>query len=535
MNILCFAPFSAAWDLHGYIEMGILQSLREKRANIIYIFCDIQSEYCYLFLHGKANCSYCKQRSAVFAADKNMPYIWLSRFAHADDHAAATAFVESLPPEEYPSADYNGKAIGRWVLSTFISFLRENSFDSHNPVHVNVYKGMLVFALETALALERLLRQGRFDRVIMFNGRFLPFSILLDMAESQKIPCYLHERGSRPNTLCVVRHDPSSRLHPMTITPPESLLALPLTPAQLEKTQALMLQAETGDMPNWDRFSPTVQYHDLRAHLGIEKNKRIWAFFVSSDDEMASFRGYEYPDFPTQLDGLMRIIQITSRFSDVHLVIRMHPNSGAKGTKRVPWADKLTAFLRQRNYHQVTVIAADDQVNSYQIMWLAEFGMVSCSSCAAEMLHRGKPSMAFYKSITPNEGIFLADSNAAMENILHRFHEKDISRDELKECFRKSLRYKHFKFFQSNIPFEVLTQTSPHTVRALFRRVEEIKNIRYPALNKLSEQILNGDEITFDYFENEAQHSSLDSESAWLDTYMERWFTPQNQDAALPH
>ena len=95
----------------------------------------------------------------------------------------------------------------------------------------------------------------------------------------------------------------------------------------------------------------------------------------------------------------------------------------------------------------------------------------------------------------------------------------------MKECFRKSLRYKYFGFFLSNIPFEVLTQTSPHTVRALFRRVEEIKNIRYPALNKLSDQILSGNEITFDYFENDEQHSCLDSESRWIDTYMDRWFT----------
>ena len=240
---------------------------------------------------------------------------------------------------------------------------------------------------------------------------------------------------------------------------------------------------------------------------------------------MAAFRGYEYPDFPTQLDGLIRIIQIIADFSDVHLVIRMHPNSGAKGTKRVPWADKLTSFLRQRNHHYVTVIAADDQVNTYQLMRLAEFGLVACSSCAAEILHRGKPSMAFHKLITKNEGIFIADSNAAMKRILYRFHEKDISRSEMKECFRKSLRHKYFRFFLSNIPFEVLTQTSPHTVRALFRRVEEIKNIRYPALNKLSDQILSGNEITFDYFENDEQHSCLDSESRWIDTYMDRWFT----------
>lgn len=526
MNILCFAPFSAAWDLHGYIEMGILQSLREKKANIIYVFCDIKSEYCYLYLHEKANCAYCQQRSAVFAADKNMPYIWLSRFAQADDHAVATDFVESLSPEEYPYADYEGKAIGRWVLSTFISFLRENPFNCHKATHVSVYKGMLVFALETALALERLLQQGRYDRVLMFNGRFLPFSILLDMAEARKIPCYLHERGSLPNTLRVVRHDPSSKLHPMTIIPPETLLAVPLTPDQLEKTQSIMLRAETGDTGlNWDRHSPTTKYDDLRAHLNIEKDKRVWAFFVSSDDEMAAFRGYEYPDFPTQLDGLIRIIQIIADFPDVHLVIRMHPNSGAKGTKRVPWADKLTSFLRQRNHHYVTVIAADDQVNTYQLMRLAEFGLVACSSCAAEILHRGKPSMAFHKLITKNEGIFIADSNAAMKRILYRFHEKDISRSEMKECFRKSLRYKYFGFFLSNIPFEVLTQTSPHTVRALFRRVEEIKNIRYPALNKLSDQILSGNEITFDYFKNDEQHSCLDSESTWIDTYMDRWFT----------
>ncbi len=35
-----------------------------------------------------------------------MPYIWLSRFAQADDHAVATDFVESLSPEEYLYAVY---------------------------------------------------------------------------------------------------------------------------------------------------------------------------------------------------------------------------------------------------------------------------------------------------------------------------------------------------------------------------------------------------------------------------------------------
>lgn len=157
-----------------------------------------------------------------------------------------------------------------------------------------------------------------------------------------------------------------------------------------------------------------------------------------------------------------------AEFSDVHLVIRMHPNSGAKGTKRVPIVDKLTSFLRRRNHANVTTIAADDAVNTYQLMKLAEVGLVACSTCAAEMLHRGKPSMAFHKYITKNQGIFVADSKAAMKDILHRFHEKDISRKELKECFRRSLRYRYVKLFRSNIPFEMIKQTSPHMVRALF-------------------------------------------------------------------
>lgn len=525
MNILCFAPFSAAWDLHGYIEMCILQSLREKNCNIIYVFCDISSDYCYLYLHGKANCAYCQQSSAAFAAEKNMPYIWLSRFAHEDDHATAKAFVESLSPEEYPHASYAGKDLGRWVFSTFISFLRENTFDWHNETHVRVYGSLLVSALETTLALERLLLQGRYDRVLMFNGRFLPGCILLDMAESKGITCYLHERGSRPDFMRVVRHDPSSQLHPMDIRPPEKLLMLPLTPEQLEKTQSIMLQAEKGSAGlNWDRFSPQIEHADLRTSLGIEPDKRVWAFFVSSDDEMAAFKGYEYSDFPTQLDGLMTIIQIVAKFSDVHLVIRMHPNSGAKGTKRVPLVDKLTSFLRHRNHANVTTIAADDAVNTYQLMKLAEVGLVACSTCAAEMLHRGKPSMAFHKYITKNQGIFVADSKTAMKNILHRFHEKDISREELKECFRRSLRYRYARLFRSNIPFEMIKQTSPHTVRALFRRVEDIKNARCPVLNKLSDQILQDEEISFDYVDKSMQLSDQDAENVWIDAYMDQYF-----------
>lgn len=118
----------------------------------------------------------------------------------------------------------------------------------------------------------------------------------------------------------------------------------------------------------------------------------------------------------------------------------------------------------------------------------------------------------------------MADSKAAMKDILHRFHEKDISRKELKECFRRSLRYRYVKLFRSNIPFEMIKQTSPHMVRALFRRVEDIKNARCPALNKLSDQILQDEEIAFDYVDKSMQLPDQDAENIWIDAYMDQYF-----------
>ncbi len=525
MNILCFGPFSAAWDLHGYVEMGILQALKEKKANIINVFCDIKSEYCYLFLYGEAECTFCKQRALAFATEKNLPFIWLSRFARPEDHALAVQFIDSLAPKAYPHTEYEGKKIGEWVISTFISYVREKSFDWHKPEQVKIFRGMLVYALEVALALERLLDQGRYDRVLMFNGRFLPFSILLALAESRGIPCYLHERGAQPDTYKVLRHNPAQKLHPMTIDIPAEILRQPLSPEQLEKTQALMLARESGKTAtNWDRYAPATVHEDLRSQLGIGKDKRVWAFFATSDDEMAAYADYMYQDFPTQLDGLIPIIQIVSGYPDVHLVIRIHPHTGSKGEKRVPWSDRLTAFLRKRNYPNVTVIGADDEVNTYELMRLAEVGLVSESTCAIEMVHRGKPAMAFTKGIDPREGIFVATDKESMKNILERLHKGEISRAEIKECFRKSLRYRYFRLFRQDIPFEILKQTSPHTVIPLFKRVEEIKNSRFPNLDKLSGQILRNEEISFDYGKNVEQEASLSAEDAWLDAYVEEHF-----------
>ena len=71
----------------------------------------------------------------------------------------------------------------------------------------------------------------------------------------------------------------------------------------------------------------------------------------------------------------------------------------------------------------------------------------------------------------------------------------------------------------------MIKQTSPHTVRALFRRVEDIKNARCPALNKLSDQILQDEEIAFDYVDKSMQLPDQDAENVWIDAYMDQYFT----------
>ena len=146
----------------------------------------------------------------------------------------------------------------------------------------------------------------------------------------------------------------------------------------------------------------TAAQEEGQLPYGFDKTKRNFAIFNSSEDEMAAIGG-EYdqlPLFKNQTAGIRSVLELCKNNTDIHIYLRIHPN-----LKTVNYKYHTELYNLSNDYNNVTVIGADERIDTYCLMDNVEKVIVFGSTMGIESVYWKKPvillgaSMYYYTDL----------------------------------------------------------------------------------------------------------------------------------------
>jgi hypothetical protein len=507
--------------LHTYIEAVLLKALCLRGHDVEYYLCDGASKACFAHKLSRTldklprTCRRCramgqKRCREVGVATKSM------RSVVADsDWERATAWVKTLTPAEYPTARHADLPIGEWVKSSVISRYRLITYRPADPDVDECFRRYLESGLSWALALDRLMAERQYDRVLLFNGRFAFSRILLELAKRRDIPAYIHERGSKRGDVSVAKDGISITLERL-----RNLWSqwkdVPLLREQIEEIAHYQYQREGGNEGaiNWRAFTvkDNASGSSLRQRLGIASDKIILALFPSSTDELAADPELSEHPPSRQHAWIREIIDIAVQYPLLHLVVRVHPNMQGNKDGLPEAKEDLKWFkkLKEESIPGLSVVAADEDVSTYDLMDHSAAGISYMSTCSLEMALRGKPSCygerSYYEAF---DGIEKAHSREGMEVFIARCAAMESGHGD-PELQKNAFRFLWFYRNQFGFPFPLVATPDYRTYGLAYRSDDALLPGKDKFLDFLCAMIADGSPV--DRLPGEAERSRTNAE-----------------------
>lgn len=151
-----------------------------------------------------------------------------------------------------------------------------------------------------------------------------------------------------------------------------------------------------------DRSQGVSQAFTKEQNLNFKRNteiKTLVTFFHSSEDELFS-TDLGSTTWNDQIEFLRKLQSELSDYSDLHLLIRVHPNLKHKSSREIMrWKEFQSESIRPN----VTFVMQDSSIKTYDILKKSDFVITFGSTVGVEASFFGKPSLlvsrAFHESL----------------------------------------------------------------------------------------------------------------------------------------
>jgi hypothetical protein len=494
-RILIFSPYQL-WTIHTIYEETMAKACQVRGASVEYLLCDGLPE-CDQHWDSKASaprpadlCQHCKAAAKASLVNLDFPHQWLTAFVSDAERAKASDWAHSLTPAELPEASFEGTPIGKWVLSSMVSYFRQYPPDLSNAHVVSVYRGFLVSGAIVATALRNYLKANVVDATILFNGRQSITRVALEIFREHGIRVLTHERAEyqrghinvKPNAHCM-SPEPFAALWTMWGQ-------VPLDRKALDAAFKWLVQRRYGANLAWIPFNKAFT-HDtaFRTSMNLSQDKRLWALFTSSSDEVAGDPLMQGP-YESQIDWVRDVVRWVGSRDDVQLVIKVHPNLG--GNNYIGRAiDELRIYqdLNLALPANVRMVLPDEKANAYALAIEADLGLTFGSTIGLEMAMLGKPVLLASKALYGNGSKILTLSSrkslpAMLEKCLHTTPDREIQR----EAFRLA----YYFMFGCELPFPAIDVLGVYEAKANYANREGLGSGKDESLDHICEYLIDG-------------------------------------------
>ncbi len=231
------------------------------------------------------------------------------------------------------------------------------------------------------------LRRHNPDVIILPNGTILEFGVIYQVARYLGIPTVTYEFGEQRNRIWLAQNAEVMRQDTSDIWKKYQHQAL--TQDQVSQVRKLFASRQRGSL--WENFArrwqgvPSAGGAQVRQTLGLDQRPIVLLATNVIGDSLTLGRQV-FSDSMT--DWLERTVKYFATRPDVQLVARIHP--GELITKGPSVADVVHKALPTlpENIH---LVLADARVNTYDIVEIADLGLVYTTTVGMEMAMSGVP------------------------------------------------------------------------------------------------------------------------------------------------
>jgi hypothetical protein len=225
--------------------------------------------------------------------------------------------------------------------------------------------------------------------VLTPNGSILEMGAIYQAARFLNIPVVTYEFGEQRERIWLAQNDEVMLQHTEELW--EAWKDHPLTDDQWDQIRALYASRQNASL--WENFSrrwqglPSQGGEQARQLLGLDGRPiAVLAANVIGDSLTLGRQVFSR----NMTEWLQRTLRNFAQRSQVQLVVRIHP--GERYTKGPSVADVIQAVMPDlpENIH---LIAAGDPINTYDLLEIADLGLVYTTTVGMEMAMSGIPTV----------------------------------------------------------------------------------------------------------------------------------------------
>lgn len=332
-----------------------------------------------------------------------------------------------------------------------------STFDSQYTLQVEeidpqseIYKLRFSRNREIAQAVLAYLRQNRPDVVIVPNGTIQELGVVYRVARHLKLPTVTYEFSDQRQRIWLAYNSEVMRQDTSKLW--EASKDQPLREDQLERMRSLMMARQRASM--WENFArlwqgkPAEGGEQARQKLGLDQRPVVLLATNVLGDSLTLGRQVFSK---SMAEWISRTVQYFIGRPDVQLVIRIHP--GEVLTHGQSMADVVQEVL-PRLPENIRLIRASDEINTYDLIEVADVGLVYTTTVGLEMAMMGLPVIVAGQTHYRERGFtYDPDSWVAyfklLGHILENPPEFRLSREQVNQAWQYAYRF----FFDYPQPF----------------------------------------------------------------------------------
>jgi hypothetical protein len=330
----------------------------------------------------------------------------------------------------------------------------------------DIYRLRLERNQDAARAALTWLQANRPDVVIVPNGTIQELAVVYRVARQMKIPTVTYEFGDQRQRIWVAQNAEVMRQETDGLWKARQDVAL--TEPQLKRLHTLFVARQHAAL--WENFArlwqdTPAQGGDLaRAALGLDKRPVVLLATNVLGDSLTLGRQIFSK---TMAEWISRTVQYFNGRPDIQLVIRIHPGevlthgqSMAEVVRQV--LPKLPEYIR--------LIGPKDKINTYDLIDVADLGLVYTTTVGLEMAMNGLPVIVTGKTHYRGRGFTYEPDNwvtyfkllgAMLENP-KSYH---LSKDQVEHAWRYAYRF--FFDFPRPFPWHLVRMWEDYKLRPL--------------------------------------------------------------------
>jgi hypothetical protein len=253
----------------------------------------------------------------------------------------------------------------------------------------DLYRLRLDRNTQAALAALSWMKEHQPEVVLTPNGSILEMGAIYQTARFLNIPIVTYEFGEQRERIWLAKDDEVMLQHTDELW--EAWKDHPLTESQWDQIRALYASRQNASL--WENFSrrwqglPSQGGEHVRQSLGLDERPLAVLAANVIGDSLTLGRQVFSRDMT---EWLQRTLRNFAQRPQTQLVVRIHP--GERYTKGPSVADVIRAVMPDlpENIH---LVAAGDPINTYDLVEIADLGLVYTTTVGMEMAMSGVPTI----------------------------------------------------------------------------------------------------------------------------------------------